>query len=744
MIEIISIICLIAMFFIVGSTIYKIIALDREERIKYLKNFKKGKFVLIYPVAIPLYWVANVMGVVNVTGKVSVWEGLFSAIQSTIDLVVLDYDFSILNASDALIFKVAVIACFSLVTVNAGIFVFSLIGQYAANFIRVKKATLFDEKVNLVIGYNEGSKEIIRSIGKKDGSVLLLSAKEDEKIKEDAYALRCGLMKTSFSENFGELLKKNFKTFSSRRINVIVNTDSDDNDLVLVKQLSDLILSEGLSDGAFSEDEGVNVYVFGDPENESAFIHFVEKTKGRIHYINKYKLIAMDFMQRHPMTEFMTEKHLDYATATVRKETDVNAVFIGFGKTNRQVFLTSVANNQFLTIDEEKGGLTDKPVNYYVFDKEDSKQEKNLNHNYFRYIGEEERLKADKDYLPLPAKPANVDFAEININDRDFYQALLSSLLPKKEGNTAYNYVIIAFGKDMENIDMATKIREKAEEWGVLPYTHIFVKVEKTELARQIIGEEIFSDGTIIAFGDDKEATYNYKQIVSQDMENMARKRHLAYFIEYVETHKTQEPAEGKEGEDEKKEEQNPSALARQEWYKEWKQVQRESNTYACLSIRMKLHLLGYDYTFGKGDEKASREFLEKYTAGNPIQYMEKEVNGKKPVLYKNDMLEIPSVRYNYAVQEHQRWNAYMITNGFLPSSRAEIRASNKGKNFSVRKHGNLTTFEGLKEFRKIVAETYGGSEEERDVIRYDYQLMDDVLWLLNQNGYGIVKKRNK
>ena len=38
-------------------------------------------------------------------------------------------------------------------------------------------------------------------------------------------------------------------------------------------------------------------------------------------------------------------------------------------------------------------------------------------------------------------------------------------------------------------------------------------------------------------------------------------------------------------------------------------------------------------------------------------------------------------------------------------------------------------------------AERDGRSEEEKDVIKYDYQLMDDAWWLLNKGGYIIVEK---
>ena len=64
------------------------------------------------------------------------------------------------------------------------------------------------------------------------------------------------------------------------------------------------------------------------------------------------------------------------------------------------------------------------------------------------------------------------------------------------------------------------------------------------------------------------------------------------------------------------------------------------------------------------------------------------------------------------------------------------------GKNYALRRHGNITTFDGLVEFRQLIAKRDKCQEVNCDVIKYDYQLLDDAYWLLNKNGYKIVKKQ--
>ena len=58
-----------------------------------------------------------------------------------------------------------------------------------------------------------------------------------------------------------------------------------------------------------------------------------------------------------------------------------------------------------------------------------------------------------------------------------------------------------------------------------------------------------------------------------------------------------------------------------------------------------------------------------------------------------------------------------------------------------MRKHGNLTTFEGLFQYRETISHRNGLSESQADVIKWDYQIMDDAWWFLHANGYDIISR---
>lgn len=95
-----------------------------------------------------------------------------------------------------------------------------------------------------------------------------------------------------------------------------------------------------------------------------------------------------------------------------------------------------------------------------------------------------------------------------------------------------------------------------------------------------------------------------------------------------------------------------------------------------------------------------------------------------------------------------------MLSKGMVPASKETIlndktekdgkTVYTNGKSYELRRHGNITTFEGLIEFRKMIAERNGTSEAEEDVIKYDYQILDDAFWLLHENGFAIVEKKKQ
>ena len=164
--------------------------------------------------------------------------------------------------------------------------------------------------------------------------------------------------------------------------------------------------------------------------------------------------------------------------------------------------------------------------------------------------------------------------------------------------------------------------------------------------------------------------------------------------------------------------------------------IQKLSNIYADLNIRFKLNLLGLDYSKNK-DEAISKEEFEKYF---------------KKYEYKSyEEYLVPSLNNALAVQEHNRWNAFYLLNGFITMEPSEFYFNGKkviNKDEDAKKHGCLTTYYGLDKVHQKVLKLYQENNVDKklfldvETYRYDSSLMNNVYDLLNAAHYYIVVKK--
>ncbi len=730
--KIISIICIvlltiIAIYFFARYVYLCIVPQKRAERISFLRGFKKGNCAYIYLIAVPLYLIGYYK-----SGK-SLGISFFLSVKEIINLVVLKYETKAIEAllAECFIYKVAVYYTFILVFINAIIFAISIFGQHLHYAFEIVKFRLSLKERVVIFGNNKENLTIYYSDTKKHKIILdKFKDKEDEALYVKKVAYMSINNKKSTIKTLFEWAKKSKKNFY-----FIINTGSDDENIKICRR----IIKE-LDTCKIEDKENLylhfRAYVFGDPKYTAIFEDIVSSAYGCITYHNKYQKIAMDFVDKYPISKFLTPKQVDYKTSLVKSGVDINVLLIGFGKTNQQVFLTSVANNQFLTEPEKPNGEPKfKKVNYFIFDKEKSENNKNLNHTYYRYFLEKDNFKQE-DYLEFPNEPAKETYLTLDVNDNKFYKQIKDICI--KNPNSK-NFVVIAFGKDLENIDMAQKLIEKRQEWKL-----DFVVLAKAN--NYILEETLLNEEDCYLFGNNKEITYNLDNIISDKIYSMAKQRNFVYDLEHALSVKPNCEALTE------KEVYEVWKSAEKKWHKNKTQLERDSSCYACLSIKSKLNLIGLDYVEKEKEGKAltDKQYYKKYDENNEIRDTKIFVDGKKVLSY--DLKFPTTLRGILARHEHLRWNSYMISRGIVPASKEQIlnekiivngeeRYTN-GKNYKLRKHGNLTTFDGLVEFRKMISKRDGLPEEKTDVIKYDYQLLDDAFWLLDKNGYKIIEKQ--
>ena len=724
-------IALAFLIFIAVDFLINVIKKDREERIAFLRHFKKGNCAVIYFIAIPLYYMGFVYdGYDKLTS-------IFNAINKVVSCVVLRYDTEPLESlmANNPFFEVTVYVCFVLILINALLFGFSLIQQalwswaQGIKFNQSKKDKLF------IFGYNKENISIYKSEETRMKAIIAKLSKDEcaDLYMKNVRFFACDHLKKYVDDVFAN------KKFLNQKNIFVVNLKNDEKNAELcnyfIEEIEQLRKKTAKTD-LFSE---LRIYVFGDPKFEAIYLNLENLSHGCIHYINKYRQIAIDFIDRHPLTKYMDEDQLDFDTSLIRDGVDINAIMIGFGKTNRQIFLTSVANNQFMQKDGEKYTL--KKVNYHIFDKEEAQKDKNLNHKYYRFK-QEVQAENEKDYLPLPAVPANDQtHCPLDVNDPDFYKTLKKIVTDNPKDR---NFIFIGFGTDLENVDMAQKMIEKKEEWGIKNLI-VFVKVRDCKITFNI-----FKRKDCIMIANEKEIVYDIEKIVNDKMTNMAMMRNRIYALEWE---MSDGSLKGKQVSEQ--DAQQIFDQADRDWYLSKTQIERESSLYCCLSLRSKLNMMNLDYCLQKENDLpalSEEEYMRIYAGEDMPNYYPLFVQGKRKVKYPINFAQ--SRRGVLAEQEHYRWNSYMLTKGMIPATRAQILSEkvmkdgelkySNGKNYDVRRHGNITTMEGLLEFRKMIAQRDQKSEEQTDVIKFDYQILDDAYWFLTTNGYKIIKKQKQ
>ena len=166
------------------------------------------------------------------------------------------------------------------------------------------------------------------------------------------------------------------------------------------------------------------------------------------------------------------------------------------------------------------------------------------------------------------------------------------------------------------------------------------------------------------------------------------------------------------------------------------------SNVSAALNLRVKLNLLGLDYiNDGKGEN--TDLLKEVYQIKENYSYDE----------YFNE-----SIRNALLAEEHARWNAYHLLNGYLPLDFDDIKVKSHddlkvyyiNKNKVTKEHACLTTFNGLDNLTTYLVDMSSKILNKKiDKSAHDYYIADELLIkvagkMLKEIGYSIIKKEKK
>ena len=640
----------------------------------------------------------------------------------------------------------------------------------AAPYMRSMKAKLrrtiwqYRSKKLLIIGNNEDNIQIYRNSNKQPYHKVILCKKGSDVSRLDTEEIPYIFGDaTAFIEHQLDISKKRRKS-----ITIVINTGSEAENLRLSTDAANKIrklFGDEFSDAADPKDgvktkedykldkkkaiteklDLIRIAVLADSSNEELYLQLQRQTLGLLTYTNKYIITSEDFVEKHPFTEFMRGKSIIDENGLIPGNLSVNVMLIGFGQTNQHIYAATSAVNQFITAGKKGQIPRLKPVNYYIFDKDDAARSY-LNHSCFRY--ETEFLEEDHSgdaFYPFPDKPANVYYDVRDINDAEFYRRLRKIIVPSDAEKRSINYIIIAFGKDMENLELAQRLSVKKHEWG-LDNLCIFVKVRDKQLQNcsVFLNSASENDKDYIAICNEGENIFDIDEIIDREILRMAKSRSFAYEKSSLQSKQN----EKKLTDDEIK------ILTNYRWHN-MDPNKAASNIYDILSIRFKLDLMGvdarddwktfrgrYDMSLGEKINKNNKQKRLDFSAietrilrderahlDSYITFLGEDTYNRyeldrldfstiKSENYRDEVSKYLSggtLRANMMVQEHYRWNAFMISKGFVPVN----KGNPDNKDYRLRYHKNLTTCEGLID--------YDCDHENGHVIGYDAQVIDNL-----------------
>jgi hypothetical protein len=718
-------------------------------------------------------------------------------------------EFSVSAVSDLAkanqIFYAAVIVHYFASVVLTFLIVIKLFGKNIINIIRVFRISW--SKKYIILGCDGQAGIFLKNLPRKqkrhtiviiqpshknkkneliDEGYAVVIIKEEKKDAEDIYGV------------FNNALKISGAMRSKYDTKIISMSEDDETNLTVARIMTDYIDGEihpKKENGCITltdEQEKklsvikLDVYIMYSFLERAEHFSFVENALGRVRFFNPHKIRARKFLWENPITKLIPSNWIDKDAARLKTHAKdgrnvykISNIFIGFGSTDEAILKSSIVNNQLLGVD----------YNALILSQDAAEQEKRFKNSAIGLFDKIENGKVIKrgaeikpnpegnSYLESPSERNNIIFRKADVLSIELYDLIITEIegSPVQNGKAVtppcdFATVIIALGNNKLSIETALELRQKLYEADLLfgkngdseyQRVKIMVKInENTIHADEMILNGITNNNKyrIEIFGaNDEVLTEEY--IIDEKLDILAKNIANRY-----------------EGNIE-------TAIAVNEW-STCTQLQRESNRYAAMAIRVKLNLLGFDLIEGDKPDCDYTGFHKAYGINTAIDLRterkrlektiklarDEEKNGKVipenilALKVKNEIIDLAerdgegfanTPRNNLAMLEHQRWNAFYLANDWTKFPKEKIGAGRDGRQDTIAKqHACITTFNGLINLREMQKNAEKAEIEKKnekqyieaesllsaDTIRHDFSTMDFLTAILEGSGFYIGK----
>ncbi|MDE7439261.1 MAG: hypothetical protein K2N23_01950 [Clostridia bacterium] len=625
--------------------------------------------------------------------KLSADSKLMVALQNNDIFMLIDY---------VLLYVISALALFSLSL--------SLVKTLIKNILRIK---IFNDEIDFIFGMNDDAKAYINNLTadeRKKTCVVLEQTENKNYTTEKMYLDDSGIKyyvlpygnEKDFAKTVSHLTSRKKKKYY---LIGFFDTDRKIYDFVGFAQAylkANNLYGKNVQftvSSASGQTAFIKELIKGNPEGEvtnsrGKTVPLKDESRGNIRTFDKHEIIAYDFIWNNNFAKYFPKKLIN-DNCTIQ-DCDINLYVLGFGKVNQALLKDILVQTQFVTLKD--GLLTPNRMNVTIYDKCEKLENVDFAYGLLKY--DESNFKKEN-FLELPkcySSQINYQF-DTNTGEPNFINTIYDEIKQRGKKKPQINYFLISLGSDYENSLIAKRLKDSFSLLGE-NYTNTFFVRCRQSLT--------LPNNSFIYFGGDK-AVLTYKNVVGDSIYKMAKIESCIY--------------EGR-------------PVTEENINLEWStlsRIKQDSNLYSVASIPFKLSLLKIDdYSISED------EYFAKYDPNNE----------RKNYVYSDKLAKAGefSARDVLAFAEHERWNAFELSEGAMPMKIKNSliiekledgteKATFKNKSDNEIYHLCITTSRGLNQYHDYVEEINKkyNLNETADVIVYDYDLMDNVLRHLKQ-----------
>ena len=378
--------------------------------------------------------------------------------------------------------------------------------------------------------------------------------------------------------------------------NLIIFKDNGIVDRDRIKKINGIILKKNIENIRFDKYlNKVYIYQIDDDEekNLNETLSLIDKVK------NKYKNLEIYVFSKNNEARIILDSTNKYnVRTTIISETeqlvynvlDSNPLYLGASDKNINALIIGcgIVGRDFLKSITWCGQMIDYKLKINVIDKNanDIKSEIDLE-------------------CPELISNYNINFYDKNVKYIDTYK-----LITEKMKDTSY--IVINLGSDILNLETAINLRREFLRIGKMPIINLLIEDDYRLKQIKVLKNEKGNEYNLYPYGSIKEL-YNFKTIINRNVEEIAKKVHLAY---------------------------SPDDTKFNNYYKI--EYNKKSSRSTALHIKYKLYsILGDDY---------------------------RNKNRIKEIFKDQNIID------KLAENEHNRWNAYVRSDGYRYVSTDEVK----------------------------------------------------------------------